>query len=120
MRELLLTAGEAESLVAKALEGQGWLLLARNFRHIGCELDLVVRKGQTTVVCEVKRRRWPPRSLADGEMLLPWRKRVALMRGARVFLSRRREQPETIRFDLAVVHGTKARPMIAYFVNVLA
>ncbi len=97
---------------------QGWRILARNYRYIGCELDVVASKGRTTIIVEVKRRRYPPRTLAEGDMLLPWRKRLALKRGADAFLARTRHRAETIRFDLAIVHGTTARPEIKYVVDI--
>ena len=118
-------AEEAETLVSRALERQGWWILARNFRYVGCELDVVASKGETLIIVEVKARRFEPSSGVALQDLLPWRKRLALQRGAQAFLARHRRSYQTVRFDLAVVVGqTKeagARPAsIRYFVDVLA
>lgn len=78
---------------------QGWTILARNFRHIGCELDIVARKGETVVVVEVKARRVKP----HVESLLPRRKREALERGLMRFVGMRGLEYRTLRIDLAIV-----------------
>lgn len=104
------SSAEAEELVAGLLRRQGWVVLARNFRHIGCELDIVARKGGTVVAVEVKARR----GAARPEDLLPWRKRAALVRGLTRFVGMRGLDFTTLRLDLAVV-----RPQgIDYQVNV--
>ena len=43
-------------MVARALEEQGWTVLARNWRVAGGELDLVVRQGGKLRLVEVKAR----------------------------------------------------------------
>ncbi len=42
---------EGEALVARHYEGAGYTLLARNWRCRDGELDLVLRKGRTLVIC---------------------------------------------------------------------
>ena len=46
-----------ETVVARALEMDGWQVLARNWRTARGELDLVARDGDTVVAVEVKTRR---------------------------------------------------------------
>ncbi|GGO87553.1 UPF0102 protein [Nocardioides phosphati] len=45
-----------EQLAARHLIGEGMVILDRNWRGDGGELDLVLRQGSTLVVCEVKTR----------------------------------------------------------------
>jgi putative endonuclease len=45
-----------EQLAAQHLVGAGMVVLDRNWRGTGGELDLVLRDGRTLVVCEVKTR----------------------------------------------------------------
>jgi uncharacterized protein (TIGR00252 family) len=47
---------EAESLVAKYLEKQGYKLLSQNWRTRFCEIDLVMKKSDTVYFIEVKYR----------------------------------------------------------------
>lgn len=46
----------AESLAASHLERQGFTVLARNVRQGRLELDIVARRGQLVVFCEVRSR----------------------------------------------------------------
>ena len=111
----------AENLVARALEKQGWNILARNFRYIGCELDIVARKCETLIIVEVKARRRKPSILQDALQLLPARKRAALYRGSQIVASRLADQSKTIRIDLALVYpDLQKKPTIEYYVNVLS
>ena len=104
-------SADGEALVARLLERQGWTILARNFRHVGCELDIVAQKGRSVVAVEVKTRRANAVQVDD---LLPHRKRAALTRGLTTFTQLRALDCETMRLDLAIV-----RPGgVAYYVNV--
>src|SRR5262249_46736662 len=96
-------AREAEDLVARLLQQQAWTILARNFRYVGCELDVVASKGRTLIIVGVKGRRRPPKFTDDIAMLLSTSKRAALLRGARAFLAKRGHDYESVRFDLAIV-----------------
>jgi putative endonuclease len=50
---------EAERRVRRHYRLRGYLVLATNARAGGYELDIVVRRGRTVVVCEVKARSGP-------------------------------------------------------------
>ena len=111
----------AENLVAGALAKQGWNILARNFRYIGCELDIVAHKGETLIIVEVKARRHKPSTIQDALQLLPGPKRAALYRGSQVVASRLADRSKTIRVDLALVYpDLQKKPKIDYYVNVLS
>lgn len=107
---------KAEDHVASLLRERGWLILGRNFRTIGAELDIIARKKDLVVVFEVKARRRLPRMIGE---LLSFKKRMALERGARRFLVTRHIVFSGIRFDLVIVLLDKAgeRVGMKYFPN---
>jgi putative endonuclease len=47
---------KAENLAASYLQRSGYTLLAKNFRYLKAEVDLIVQKGNTLVAVEVKAR----------------------------------------------------------------
>ncbi len=96
-------AFHVESYVAEFIVSQGWTILARNFRRVGSELDIVAMKKQTLVVIEVKWRRQKIRFGEDLRALVGGRKMASLRRGCQAFLVQERLNPEHIRFDLAIV-----------------
>ena len=51
-----LLGRRGEDLVADWYAGQGYVIVARNWRCGDGELDLIVRKGRQLVFCEVKTR----------------------------------------------------------------
>ncbi|MBL8968157.1 MAG: YraN family protein [Spirochaetaceae bacterium] len=95
-------AGEA--LVASALEAEGWILLARNFRAGRGEIDLVAARGDTLAFVEVKS--W--RSLGSGDLgdSIGGDKRRRIVETAKIFLVRNRQYRYLrARFDVALVRG---------------
>jgi len=131
------TGQDAEALVANGLTTRGWKILARNFRWIGTEVDIIAAKGATIAAIEVKARRRQPKSMVDLEQLMPFPKRRSLILGLRAFVSRRNVgcTHPNLRVDLALVVGlqsnaqnSKHKPAsnpedsrrVLYFVNVLS
>ena len=110
---------EAEGFVAQQLEAQGWLILSKNFRILGSELDIVARKGGTLAIVEVKARKTKPVTLGDWQSLISVRKKEALYRGGVACQSRFGADATTVRFDLALVWGDKKPYQIQYLVNIL-
>ncbi|MCB1030810.1 MAG: YraN family protein [Acidimicrobiales bacterium] len=92
-----------EDRAAKWYEDHGYLVVERNWRCRQGEVDLIVRKGSTTVFCEVKTRS----SLAYGhpaEAVTPSKqKRIRML--ATKWLAEVNEgpRPQIIRFDVAAV-----------------
>lgn len=109
----------AEELVANLMARQGWNIVARNFRSVGCEIDIIARKENTLAVVEVKQRSKPLADAQAAAELLPGRKQLALKRGADRFLSTNEllPLPQTVRFDLAFVTTVKGKPMVKYYPN---
>ncbi|MCX6131809.1 MAG: YraN family protein [Proteobacteria bacterium] len=92
-----------EDFVANYFIERDFSLLTRNYRRRGCELDLVLYRGDHLIILEVKARAlW----VEDLQSLAPPRKLKALFRGLQLFLQ---EHPQwahkTIHLGLAVVSG---------------
>jgi putative endonuclease len=87
-----------EALAARRLVDAGMVLLDRNWRCPAGEIDLVLRDGDTLVVCEVKTRR----SLALGhplEAVTP-KKANRLRRLAAAWLAEHDVHPADVRIDM--------------------
>jgi len=95
-RSALGRAGE--DAAARFLERRGYRILARNVRADGVELDLVVRRGPTLAIVEVKTRsnRWAgaPEEAVDA------RKQARLVRGGRAWSHAHATRTRRIRFDV--------------------
>jgi Holliday junction resolvase-like predicted endonuclease len=108
----------AEQQVVNLLLDQSWKVHARNFRSIGCEIDIVCSKGQTLSFIEVKYKKKMPTPLTATSLGLSYQKQRSLQKGALSVLSK---NPSLFshfrkwRFDLAVV--TRAFDSIHYFAN---
>jgi len=101
-RQALGRAGE--DAAARYLEHRGYRILDRNVRADGVELDLVVRRGPTLAIVEVKTRR----SLRAGrpEEAVDARKQARLVRGARAWSRAHETRTRRIRFDVVACEVT--------------
>ncbi len=98
-------AREGEEAVAAWWAARGWQILARNYRGVGFEIDLIATQARHLVFIEVKaRRRDLSRALTE---FITSRKRVALQRGAQHFISTHQPRADHYRFDLCFynAHG---------------
>ncbi|MFZ5480585.1 MAG: YraN family protein [Myxococcota bacterium] len=93
----------AEDLVASELAGEGWLVLARNWRGGGGELDLVVWRPDRLRFVEVKLR-LPEDTLSDDA--LTHHKLANLRRAASAWLVEHGELAPEHAFLVAFVDGT--------------
>jgi putative endonuclease len=80
---------------------RGYRVVARNWRCRVGELDLVLARGQTLVICEVKTRRGA--RFGGGFEAVDVRKRQKLRALAEIFLQQARAVPFSVRFDVASV-----------------
>lgn len=80
---------------------RGFLVLARNWRCSVGELDLVLGRGDTVVVCEVKTRRGG--TFGGGFEAVDARKQRKVRSVAEVFLLQRGLHAPRVRFDVASV-----------------
>lgn len=98
----LATGRTGEQATLQAYRRRGYRLVVRNWRCPVGELDLVLARGDTLVVCEVKARRG--RSFGDGWEAVDARKRRKLRSVATAFLQATGARPAAVRFDVASVH----------------
>ena len=110
-------AAKAETFVTGILRHQGWLILARNFRRVGCEIDIIAFKKTTIIFVEVKFRARPLHTMQGFDQIITRKKRKTLERGARCFLQyyeKRLPYWENLRFDLALVSTAGNKPCLRY------
>lgn len=109
MAEHLRTGAAGEQLACQWLEGHGFTVLHRNWRHGRDEIDIVAREGRFLVVVEVKTltsARW-----GDPEDAVDHRKQVKLMRAADELIEQTTEDLE-LRFDVIAITHTPQGPEI--------
>lgn len=92
-------AGEDAAL--HVYERRGYALVARNWRCSIGELDLVLVRRSTLVVCEVKTRTGA--AFGGGYEAVTWSKRRKLRQLAEAFLQQTGSAVEQVRFDVASV-----------------
>ncbi len=97
----LATGAAGEELATDYLVKQGYVILERNFRCKGGEVDIVARDGATLVFVEVKTRR----SMAFGvpQLAVTHFKQRQIARAAQVWLAKHRSQGSAARFDVLTV-----------------
>ncbi len=113
-------ANQGEQFAESILKEQSWVIVARNLRRQGFELDIVAWKGKTLAIIEVKSRRHPPATMEQAA-LLSYSKSRALRRGA-AFLTDEGYIPShiaTIRIDLALVIGQPGNFDLSYIANAI-
>ena len=102
-----------EALACRHLEGQGFVILARNYRCRSGEVDVVARHGDTTVFVEVKDRHGA--SHGTGCDSVTFGKRRRIVRAARLYASSHRLDETPLRFDVVSIDWTEAgRPVIRH------
>ena len=90
-----------ERVASRYLEDAGLVVLARNWRCVAGEVDLILRDGPDVVFCEVKTRRGggfgTPAEAVTGV------KARRLRRLAAEWLAETRVRPREVRFDVVAV-----------------
>ena len=99
VRQVLGAAGEDAAL--RVYRARGYRLIVRNWRCRVGEVDLVLERGTTLVVCEVKTRRGA--RFGSGWEAVTARKQAKIRSVAQVFLLTSGVSPATVRFDVASV-----------------
>jgi putative endonuclease len=102
-----------EEAALRAYERGGYALLARNWRCELGELDLVLRRGDLLVVCEVKARSGA--AFGGGYESVTWSKRRKLRTLAEAFIERNGLQRARVRFDVASVWLGRGDPDVELF-----
>jgi len=97
---------EAERRVRRHYRLRGYLILDANVWVAGYELDLVVRRGRTVVVCEVKARSGP--GYGDPLEAVQPEKARRVRQAAEAWLARRPELAGLeVRLEAVGVHGRR-------------
>lgn len=99
LRQTLGAVGEDAAL--GVYRARGYRLIARNWRCRIGELDLVLARGETLVVCEVKTRRGL--RYGSGWEAVTTRKQAKIRAVTQAFLLGSGARPDAVRFDVASV-----------------
>jgi putative endonuclease len=92
----------AEAAAARALEADGWTVLARRLRTAAGEVDMVAEREGLLAIIEVKHRP----SLVEAAYALAPRQQARLLAAAEILLAEHPEWGrEGVRFDLLLVDG---------------
>ena len=102
-----------EALVAAWYEVRNFEVVARNWRCRSGELDLVLRRRDLVVFCEVKARR--SGAYGTGVEAVTALKRRRLRRLAAAWLAAASCGPVEVRFDVAAVDGARVTVVEAAF-----
>ena len=91
-----------ESLAVQHLKARGCKILARNYRALRGEIDIIARDGKFTVFVEVKTRR----SLKFGvpQAAVTWQKQRQISKVALAYLQARNLLDAPCRFDVIAIH----------------
>ena len=92
---------QGERLAESYLCGQGMVCLARNYRGLDGEIDLVMQDGDTLVMVEVKYR--PHGRAGEGLQAVTPAKRRRLLHAAQAFLLEREWMGRPVRFDVVEI-----------------
>jgi putative endonuclease len=94
----------AEDLAARFLERRGLLVLARNFRCRGGEIDLVCRDGKVLVFVEVRLRRNAAYGGAGASITSSKQRRIIL--AAQHYLAAHAKADSDCRFDCILLEAS--------------
>lgn len=95
-------AKTGEALAVQHLKARGCKILARNYRALRGEIDIIARDGKFTVFVEVKTRR----SLKFGvpQAAVTWQKQKQISKVALAYLKSRNLWDAPCRFDVIAIH----------------
>jgi putative endonuclease len=106
---------QGESLAVRALEREGYAVLARRYRTRLGEIDIIARDGRCLVFIEVKARQHHRCGRPDEQITA--RKQRKIVAIARVFLARTHVRAESCRFDVVSVSLDGGHPRVEIIRN---
>ena len=111
------TLGErGEAIAAAYLKGQRFIIIERNFRCKGGEVDIIAREGKTLVFVEVKTRR--TLTFGPPQMALTPFKQRQISKAALTWLAKKKQFDASARFDvIAIVVPDHQVPEIEHIRN---
>lgn len=92
---------------------RGYRIVGRNVRLSGGEIDLVLRRGRTLVIAEVKTRQ--SRAAGEGYEAVDREKRKRLVRLADEYVGSKRLRDVVIRYDVLSLFWTGRRFVVSHF-----
>ncbi len=105
------TGRHGEQLVAEWYQQGDWEVIERNWRCRHGEVDLIVRRHDVLVFCEVKTR--TSQRFGSGAEAVTWRKQQTLRSLAAAYLAQRESGAFLeVRFDVAVVTPCPGRWLV--------
>ncbi|MFI3169193.1 MAG: YraN family protein [Faecalibacterium sp.] len=97
------TGQKGEAIAAKFYLDDGYQLLAHNYKTRMGELDLVLRKGDTVVICEVKTRGIQAKAKATPAAAVHYHKQQRLIAATKRYLQLTHQSDAHVRFDVVEV-----------------
>jgi putative endonuclease len=94
------------------LRGRGLVIVERNFRCRGGEIDIVAREGPTLVFVEVKERGDASHGSAVEAVTPAKRRRV--IRAAKLWAARHGESESPVRFDVVALDAGPEGPVVRH------
>lgn len=92
---------KGERLAADFIIRRGYEIEERKFRYARAEIDIIARKGNLVVFCEVKTRKSD--TYGTGEEAVDAKKQARIRRAAEGYISLRKIDSCEFRFDVIVV-----------------
>jgi putative endonuclease len=102
-RQRLPLGRRGEQIAGRHLRRCGYLILARNYRAMGAEIDLVALERSTLVFVEVKARSGS--EAGTPEEAVDEHKRQQIRRAAESYIAARHAEGVAIRFDVIAITG---------------
>ncbi len=111
------SVGKAGELIAQAyLKEQGYEIIETNYRYgKGGEIDIVARKGEYLVFCEVKTR--SNDTFGPPENAITPRKQQQIRKLARAYLFEHEIRNQACRFDVVAIRLQKGAAQIELYPN---
>ena len=103
MRKLSLPGARAERRARRHYRLRGYRILGSNIRLAGVEVDLLCRRRDVTVFCEVKEK--TGESYGDPLEMVDERKQRRLRRAAEAWLAAQPSPEQIVRFDVVALRG---------------
>ncbi len=103
MAEHNILGSQGEDYAAGFLQDQGYIILERNIRLYGIEVDIIAEKDDTLVFVEVKTR---TNNLLPLDKLYSRRQRQRIVRAADFYV-RKKQLDKDVRFDVIFIQRTK-------------
>lgn len=103
-RKRLPLGRKGEEIAARYLRRSGYLIITRNYRAAGAEVDLIAIEDKTLVFVEVKAR--TSTRLGSPEEAVDEQKQEQVRRAAQVYATRHHILESPMRFDVVAITGS--------------